>query len=217
MAVPFGSGAHRAIIEALLEAGLKPTVDVQLVNVDITEINSMIRSAGRNAKEWSGGIVSAASWDPHIAIFSKSGEANILYQVTLLGLRSMSNTFIKQNPEAPSKFLKSIAMATLFYAQNKDLANKWFANEARITFDSSILDEAASYDPNTRSKTIKDLEMGINEKQLTKLQTAADVAFNQKLISGHPDMRKLTKLNYLNEAIKEIKKSPPNMSLIKVK
>ena len=74
----------------------------------------------------------------------------------------MSKQFIQQYPDGPVRFLKAIAVATLFYGQNKEMANKWFAEDARIEYNSPLLDEAASIDSNINASSINELELGLS-------------------------------------------------------
>lgn len=217
VAAPFGSGAHRVFAEQVTKAAMKIGADIDFVNVDITEINSIIKAGGPEAEMWKGDISAAASWDPNIAIQSTAGDARILASVELVGLRTMSGDFIKTHPDAPIRFLKAVAMATLYYAQHKEQANKWFADEARIAYDYKILDIAADLDPNTRAASFDDMDMGLSTDQIDNLQGGADFALQSGMISARPDMKALTNLSYLDKALAELRANPPDLSKVVVK
>ena len=78
------------------------------------------------------------------------------------------------------------------------------------------MDEASSVDSNIKASSVDELELGLTEKQIEDLQNGSDFAYQQRLISGHPNMRSLINLKYLKEAIKELRTSPPDFSIVKV-
>ncbi|MBS3057604.1 MAG: NrtA/SsuA/CpmA family ABC transporter substrate-binding protein [Candidatus Diapherotrites archaeon] len=194
---PFSSGAHIGTLKLLKESGLEK--DVKLINLDVLEQAAIVQKG--TDKSW-GEIDAIASWDPNIALFEHQGKARVLESFFPVAVVVMSEDFIKRNPAAAKNFLKSYVEAYYYYATHQKEANKWFMEEARIKFDESILDIAASYEKNLEAKTIAEIDVLITERHINQMQEIADLAYAQGLISGLPNIRKSTDNSLLEGALK---------------
>lgn len=213
VAIPFGSSTHRIVLGMMKEAGLDTEKDVVIKNLDILEQASVV-DAGTD-ESW-GEIDAFASWDPHIAIFESKGKARVIELRKGISVVVMSGDYIEKHRKEAVRFLKSYVEAYFFYATHQKEANELFAAEARLKFDPSLLDVAASYEQNMQAKTISDIDVLLNPNQIAEIEAGVDFAYELKLIKSRPDVNKAIDMSLLQEALKEIKTKGFDVSSIKI-
>lgn len=209
IAIPFGSTAHRLALNWLEEAGLTPDKDVTVINLDIAEQAGVVGAGSKST--WKNDISAVASWDPNIAIFESRGLAKILKYDTGLALVVMSDDYISAHPEAAKSFLKAYLESYYYYITHQSEANKWFADAAQIKFDPSLLDVAASFEPNMKIKNFPDLDVRITDQHIQSMQAAGDFGYERKLIPAKPNIPNAIKTNLLDEVFKQLKDNIPNL------
>lgn len=203
IAMPFGSTAQRLALGWLESAGLTPGRSVRVVNLDITEQSALVLAG--TPQTWKNDVDALASWDPNVALFVDKGLARVLKEGTGLAVVVMSQRFIAAHPESPARFLRALLDAYWYYASHPGQANRWFSEEARLTLDPKILDEAASFEPNLKAKQLSDIDLTLSEQDIHSLQAGALFGMSQGLTSTVPDMAKSINLLYLERA----RKMPP--------
>lgn len=181
LGIPFGASTHRVALQKLREAGLDPSKDLQILNIDIQEQGDLVNAAkgGRWDK-----VDAFASWDHHIALYESKGLARVLTSGTALGVVMMSERFIRAHPDAAANFLAAYKLAYHYYATHQDQANDWFSAAAQGKFDQAILREVAAIEPNLKASSIQQVDVGLGPEHVATLQAAADFAAQQKLITG---------------------------------
>jgi ABC-type nitrate/sulfonate/bicarbonate transport system substrate-binding protein len=215
IAIPFGSTTHRIVLGMLKNVGLDPDKDVRIINMDITEQAGVVLAGTK--KKWKGDIDALASWDPNIAIFENRGLAKVLKYELGLAVVYMSEDFIQKHPDAAVSFLRAYMEAYYYYAIHRQQANQWFAEEARIQFDPSLLDVAGSFEPNLKSQSIKDIDVNIYERHIKMMEEGADFAFSLKLTAVKPNMRAATDTALLSKAIRKLKEKPTDFSKVEIR
>jgi len=215
VAIPFGSTAHRLALRWLIDSGLTPNKDVQVINMDIAEQAGVVLAGTK--KKWKGNIDALVSWDPNIAIFQNKGFAKILKYDLGLAVVVMSEDFMNKYPEAASAFLSAYIEAYYYYVINQRTANKWFAEEARIQFDPSILDIAASFEPNMKAQSIKSINVNITEDHVQSMQRGAEFGYSLKLTTVKPDMKTAIEGTLLPKALQKLQESPIDYSKVEVR
>jgi len=215
VAIPFGSTTHRIVLRMLKDAGLEPGKDVRIINMDITEQSGVVVAGSK--KRWKGGVDAMASWDPNVAIFESDGLARVLKYELGLGIVYMSEEFIKRRPEAAISFLKAYVEAYYYYATHQQQANRWFAEEARIQFNPSLLDVAASFEPNVAVKSVEEIDVNIYERHVKMMEEGAEFAFSLKLTGVKPDVRRATDTSLLLLAMKKLHENGIDFSTVEVK
>jgi ABC-type nitrate/sulfonate/bicarbonate transport system substrate-binding protein len=188
IAVPFGSGAHRIVIELVKEAGLDVQKDVTLVNLDAAEINATVQGGvvDKEKQTWRGEIAAVASWDPSIAQFEDQKIARTLVEKRLFGVTAMSEDFMKANPKAAEVFLRVLHMALWYYGKHPEQADTWYTQEINISLKPAILRRSASYDENLGATTPGQIDLSLSEADIAVLQASSDFAFGSGLIKTHP-------------------------------
>ena len=180
VAMPVGAAAQRMALKAEKDAGLDPQKDVNNINLGIYEQSDLVRDP--LAKKW-GDIDAMAGFDPTPAIFEEKGLVRNLQVGKVVSVILMSKDFIKQNPEAPEKFLSAFYSAYDFYRHNIVQANKWFIDEAKLDITPGALEIAASIEPNLSPEA--KIRLGFNEDDYKIMQEAADFIYDQNLVKKH--------------------------------
>ena len=174
LSIPFGSGAHVHALRLLEKEGLKDKITLK--NLDILEQSAIIDSG-----KW-GDIDAFVSFDPTISIFQEKEKVRMLESVQPQSFVTMSKKFITEHPDAAKNFLKSYREAYFYYAQHQDEANTWYAKEARIKFDPSILDISASLEPNLKAQTLDDINIDIPQEDVEQMKQVISSAKAMGLI-----------------------------------
>jgi sulfonate transport system substrate-binding protein len=201
LGIPFGASTHRVALQMISESGLDPSKDVKIVNIDINEQSDIVKASG--GKAWPK-VDAFASWDHSIALYESKGLAKILKSGTALGVVAMSKKFIDANTDAAAGFLAAFKLAYYFYANHQDQADTWFTEAAQGKFQSQILRDVASFEPNLHKKQLTDMAIQLTPTQLSVLQTAADFALKQKLIQSPISVVDLTFRQLCDEAEKKL-------------
>lgn len=196
VAMPFGAAAQRMTLKAEQEAGLDPKKDVNNINLGIYEQGDVIKDI--KAVKW-GKIDAMAGFDPTPAIFEEKGLVRNLKVETVVSVIVMSNDYIKTNPEAPVKFLKSFYDTYDFYRLNVSTANQWFTEEAKLSVSPKVLEIASDVEPNLKVANKKDIRLGFVDGDYKIMQDAADFIFDQGLIKTKINMKDFIDLSYLEK------------------
>jgi ABC-type nitrate/sulfonate/bicarbonate transport system substrate-binding protein len=198
VAMPFGAAAQRMALQAEKDAGLDPQKDVKNINLGIYEQSDLVKDP--NAVKWDK-IDAMAGFDPTPAIFEEKGLIRNLKVDKVISLIVMSDEYIKNNPEAPAKFLKSFVEAYDYYRDNVSQANEWFTTEAKLDITPKALETAASVEPNLQVKTKEEIRIDFNDADYKMMQEAADFIFDQGLVKIRVNMKDYINLDYLNNVI----------------
>jgi len=150
------------------------------------------------------GIDAFGNWDPTLAIAEAGNKARTIVPFNITGFVLMSGDYIQKNPEQAEKFVKSFVEAYYYYAQNTKQANQWFADEARISFDPSLLNIAASVEQNLKVKRVNDVNVWIYNQTIIDAQELAQIAFDNNIINKVPDLKKAVDMSLLDRAMKEL-------------
>jgi ABC-type nitrate/sulfonate/bicarbonate transport system substrate-binding protein len=182
VAVPFVAAVHRVLIRKEEEAGLKPGMNVTNINLGISEILSLAE-AGKGASF--GQVDAAALWDPAPLILEAKGLARTISRGDILALVLMRKPY-SSDPALREKFMNAISSAYIYYRSNRQAANDWFTEAARLDFDSTILDKAASVEPNLQGSAPPNVTL--SPEDMMALQDVERFMLQQKLITVPVDV-----------------------------
>lgn len=191
VAMPFGAAAQRMALKQEKNAGLDPKNDVNNINLGIYEQSDLVRDA--EVTKW-GEIDALAGFDPTPAIFEEKGLVRSLYTDNVVSLIVMSKDFIANNPEAPREFMIAFYGAYDYYRANTVQANKWFTEEAGLNITDSVLNKAASVEPNLNGSEIR---LGFIEEDYKIMEEAVEFLFVQNIIKQKINIRDFIDLQYL--------------------
>lgn len=194
VAMPFGAAAQRMALKAEKDAGLDPKIDVRNINLGIYEQSDLVRD--KTAAKW-GDIDALAGFDPTPAIFEEKGLVKNLETGKVVSVIMMSDRFIKENPEAPARFLKAFKEAYEFYRNNKEQANNWFTSGAKLSITPKALEISADIEPNLKND--QEIRIGFNDDDYKIMQEAADFIFDQGMVKTRVNMRDFIDLSYLGQ------------------
>jgi ABC-type nitrate/sulfonate/bicarbonate transport system substrate-binding protein len=185
LSIPFGSSPHVHTLNFIKGSGLD-LKKFNIKNLDIAEQMNILQKG--SAKNWEG-VDAFATWDPAMAAFEENGKARILKLFNPVGTVVMSNDFITQNPAAAKKFLESFIESYFYYAKNQTKANEWFIDESKFTYPQTVIDRSASLEKNLNVNNIKEINILLNEEQITRLENLMNEAVNNGLLKQTYDIR----------------------------
>lgn len=178
VAIPYGAAAQRDALKAIQAAGLDPERDIESVNLDIYEQTSIVGAGDR--RSW-GNVDALVGFDPTPALFEHQGLARMLHVGRVVSLVLASDAYLAAHPDAAQRFLQAFIEAWFYYARHQGQANAWFKEESRLDFDLSVLDLAASVEPNVRAETLGDVRTTLDDGDMAVLEEAAAFLFHHGL------------------------------------
>jgi ABC-type nitrate/sulfonate/bicarbonate transport system substrate-binding protein len=200
--IPFGAAAHRETLRAITQAGLDPVKDVVIQNIGIYEQMNIIQNG--NNKSW-GSFSAFATWDPPLAELEYAHKARAIDYGLVTAVIVMSEDFIKKNPDKVIAFLKAYITAFYYYSQNQEKVNTLFKEHANLDFDPSVLNQAASVEPNLNASQISDVDIRLSTKDIEVIQAGADFIYEQRLSDTHiEDVSQYIDQSYLDQAMIEL-------------
>lgn len=178
IAAAFGSTTYRDTYRELLNAGIDPKKDLQLINLDQAEHATVIsQSNGWNE------IDAIATYDPTIAISVNRGKAKVLKEWESPSVVLVKNDFIINHREELKAFLKSYVESYVVYSQDPRKYNSLYAGESRLTLTDETYSIIARMEPNLNGvKNVNDVDVVTNDTRKKMLIVNADIAFKIGLI-----------------------------------
>lgn len=170
VACTFGTIGHREATMKEQAAGLNPDMDVTHVNMDILEIQKLVGAGGR--EKW-GKFDAVAVWEPDISLFQEDKSARLLSSHRAIYLVSVSDKFIANNRQAAIKFLQAIAQSWEFFNNARARVNQWYIDDSQFGFTPACLNAAAKEDPNFNAKSLKDIDLRLDEQAFGILEVGA--------------------------------------------
>jgi len=170
----FGVTVYQTAQEMVRKVGLVPGKDVTFINMGFSELADAIR-----AKK----IDAFFTWDPWITFFEKQGLANTLSASIDPTMVIMAReSFVREQPQVASRFLRAHAEALYYATRNKDRVNAWFrVPEAARQIDPDVIESSSAHDPQWNVKTFNELKIGFSKEQVQRLQNLAQFAADNKL------------------------------------
>lgn len=198
VAIPFGSTTHRIALSMFKDAGLTVGADVKVQNLDILEQSALAQKASQG--RW-GEVDAMASWDPTVALLESKQLARVLELRPAIAVVVMSADFLRKQPEAAVRFLKSYRLAYAYYATHTSEANQWFIEETKTQLPAGVLDAAASFERNMKAKSLADVQVALADAEIAAIQEGADFGLAQQLTTNSPNMREAIDQSFLNSAV----------------
>ena len=182
---PVGSGIYLSALSMLADAGLKPGVDVDVINMGFADLSDAVR-AGR--------VDAAFVWDPWVENFVRAKLADVVASDTSLTMVTViRNDFKQKQPAALERFLKAQKEALLYAALNPDVSNGWFREPAAAkALDLDVIATATAYDPQWSAKNLKDIQLSMTDLELTRYLGLAKQAADLKIFPRLPPLAQAT-------------------------
>jgi sulfonate transport system substrate-binding protein len=184
---PYGTSAYLSTQGILQEAKVTPGKDVEMLNLAFGEIVESLNASR---------IDNFYMWEPWVTFFEKKNLARVVGQDPgILLVILMREDFYRSNPDVTERLLKANKEALLFCAHNQSTCNKWVleAPQARA-FDESILQAAASLDPQWNAKSLKDIRVSISSEEMKRFVEVGKRAFELKILQRDPPLQQRTDL-----------------------
>jgi sulfonate transport system substrate-binding protein len=214
IASPFGSVAHREAILKEQATGLNADKDVNNINLDILEISNVVQAGGE--KSW-GKIDGVAVWEPSTSLFERNNLARIVDYTITLGVVAISDEFMEKHPEAATQFLVALIKAWAYFATHQEQANKWYIDDARLSYKPEILKAASSIEPNINAKTVKDIDLSLTSGHIKTLEIAAQWSFERGFTKALANMPQAVNQAFLGKAIAIVEKEGFDVNAVEVR
>ena len=156
-------------------------------------------------------------WEPSTSLFESNKLARIVDFTKTLGVVAISEDFIKKHPEETTKFLASLVESWYYYSANQDKVNKWYIDDAKLSYSPDLLKAATSIEPNINAKTINDIDLSLSKDHINTLEVAAKWAFERKFVKSSATISNAVDLSFLNNALANIKKDGFDITKMEVK
>jgi ABC-type nitrate/sulfonate/bicarbonate transport system substrate-binding protein len=196
----FVAGSFIGALKTLEGAGLNPSRDIQLTNLDLPEAVAALQQK----------IIDAAVvWDPALEKILAQGNGKVLYMCKpsqALAWQGLTDRFFdKFGEDGATRLCKSWILATWWVSNNADRATAWFAQTSRV--DVSVLKAAQSADRYLRSP-VKDpatMDFRIAADDIAYAQSIMDFLFQQKLAADTFQVAPLVDMTFMEKAMNEVK------------
>jgi ABC-type nitrate/sulfonate/bicarbonate transport system substrate-binding protein len=195
---PVGAAAERVALAAIQKAGVAAS-DVTYGNLDMAQQAALLKR-GAEGGSWPGADA-LYGFDPLPAVFEEAGQARMLSCGNVLSLVLASRDMIEKRPQELEAFLRAFALSWHFFATQPKLANRWFAEEARLDVSDAVLDKCAAVEPNRQARRIGDLRLALNEADYRTLEATLAFLRGRDVVREPMDVRKVVDLRPLRKAL----------------
>lgn len=141
---PVGAAAERVALQALRDA----SVDINSLRIgklDMAQQSALLSREG-SEKTWTG-VDALFGFDPLPAVFQEQGKARMLDCGKVVSVVVASPEMLKRKDDL-KHFLQAFRTSWYYYANNPQIVNGLFSKQSRLNVSDSVLDEAASIEPN---------------------------------------------------------------------
>lgn len=194
VASPFGSVAHREATLKEQAAGLRPEQDVKNINMDILEISSLVQAGGNT--RW-GNIDAVAVWEPTTSLLERQGFARAIDTTRTLGVIAMSDVFIQHHRPAAVAFLQAVKESWTYFASHKEKVNRWYLEDARLSYTSDVLDAAAQVEPNYLISSDNQIDLHLTSANIKSMERSALWAADHGFVKSRVNIRQAVDLSLL--------------------
>lgn len=190
--VPFGSGPHPYLLDALKRSHLKSgesADNVRLVNILPSEQIIALSQ---------GSVDAIATWEPQTSLTLAKKLGELIYEKTDMGFIVVSNRLVKQEPKAVEALLKAYIEANYYVATNRREADLWFSQVSRM--DPQLLSSLKIVEPNLSAKKIEEISLDVSQKDIADMQRVADVMLENGLVKQAVFLGDFVDSTYLRKA-----------------
>jgi sulfonate transport system substrate-binding protein len=205
---PTATSAFLATRKMLQDANVSPGKDIEIVNLDVTEIASALQ-AGR--------IENIFLFGPLVSLYERKSNVRIVAESNqALAVVLARDSFVKDNADTMERLLRASKQALLFCTANKALCNKWFIDSPQTKlFDLEIANEAANVDPQWRATSMKDIRISMSAQERANFSATAKSAYELKILKKEAPVAEKTDLRLADKVDAEV--STFNPQSVKVK
>jgi ABC-type nitrate/sulfonate/bicarbonate transport system substrate-binding protein len=195
---PVGAAAERVALAAIQKAGVAAG-GVLYGNLDMAQQAALLKR-GAGGGSWPGADA-LYGFDPLPAVFEEAGQARMLSCGNVVALVVASRDMVEKRPQDLEAFLRAFALSWHFFATQPKLANRWFAEEARLDVSGAVLDKCASVEPNRQAKRISDLRLTLNGADYKTLESTVAFLRSREIVKEPMDVRRVVDLRPLQRAL----------------
>ena len=129
--------------------------NLSIGQLDMAQQSAMLTRAGPGGS-WPG-VDALFGFDPLPAIFAEQGKARMLDCGKVVSVVVAHRDVLEQQLVELERFLKAFKMSWYFFAQQPMVVNELFSRDSRLDVNHSVLDDAASVEPNRWQRSFSGL------------------------------------------------------------
>lgn len=194
---PTATSAFLASRKMLQDANVTPGKDVEIINLNVTDIASALQ-AGR--------IENVFLFGPFVSLYERKsnmrvvGDANQSLLVVLA-----RDSFVKDNADTLERLLRASKQALLFCAANKALCNKWFTDSPQTKlFDIETTNASAAVDPQWAATSMKEIRISMSAQDRANFNATAKAAYELKILKKEAPVTEKTDLRLADKVDAEV-------------
>lgn len=175
----FGISTHQPTLSWLQKSGLTPGKDLEFQNIAaIGPLRAALASKDLDAIGIFDPWITEGVENKSFHVLKNNDGTKTSDDLDLIVV--VSKEYFEKNPEAIKKFKTALGTAALDMATRKDEVNKQYS--ALNGLDVKIIHAASKSNPNYNAKKLKDIDISISKRFITKLEMLNEFMFNEKLI-----------------------------------
>ncbi len=169
---PIGAAAERVAMSTLETAGIS-AAKLQIGQLDMSQQNSVIRSADAQVVRWAG-VDGFFGFDPLPAIWQGEKLARIVSCGKVVSVVVASDEMLMKRRDELEDFLTGFVLAWDQFRQDHARFGRLFLDEASIDAPLRVLDDVASIEPNYVAPSIDALSLTLSEEDVLVIEEAQD-------------------------------------------
>lgn len=186
----------------LQDAQVVPGKDVEIVNLDVTEIGSALQAGRIENFFLFGALVSLYERKSNVRIVAESNQA--------LAVVLARDAFVKDSSDTLERLLRASKQALLFCAANKALCNKWFTDSPQTKlFDIETANAAATVDPQWGATSMKDIHISMSAQERANFVATAKAAYDLKILKKEAPLAEKMDLKLADKVDAEVSTFTP--------
>lgn len=151
--VSFSTDSHLDLIITLKQQGLDAKTDVELVNLPPNELPGALETA----------LIDAALIRQPQALRLMEGIGARAVETWPFYFMSIVRTeYLKQNPEAVTRYLEALRASVFYIIQNPDEANRWFGEVQRV--DPALVRKVSTENPIYEPRPLENISVDVTPK-----------------------------------------------------
>lgn len=198
---PVGAAAERFAIDRMAREGLDLD-DITFGKLDMAQQSSLLIAAGKNATIWQG-VDALYGFDPLPAAFENNDFSKMLDCGRVVSVVLMRKSTLLKQPEKAKKFMCAFTASWHQYAGAKAQMNDLFLTQSGLEVSHSVLDDAASMEPNFAAQSAEMFQFKILEDDLTIFDSANQFLVERNILKEPVDVMENTDHGPLNAAMSD--------------
>jgi len=167
---PVGAAAERVALKTLSDARID-LEDITFGNLGMAQQSALLERHGANAKSWKD-VDALYGFDPLPAIFEEKGFSRMLECGPVVSVVVARGEMLTKRREELDNFITAFKLSWRLFADQPDKMNRIFASESRLEASNSVLNAAASIEPNRQATDFDSIRLTFSPDDLEVIKSA---------------------------------------------